>query len=170
MLKEKIQEDLRKALKEKKEVELSVLRMLRAALHNKTIEKRTRLWKEKPELKVEELKKQSELMTDEEVIEVILTEIKKKKEAILEFEKGERTDLVNKEKTELEILQKYLPEQLSEEEIKKLAKKIIKEVEAKDIKDLGKVMSQLMPKLKGRAEGRLVSKIVKELLTLQITN
>jgi len=80
------------------------------------------------------------------------------------FEQGKRSDLVEKEKKEIEILANYLPPQLSQEEIKKLAKEIIEEIGAKDIKDMGKVMSLLMTKTKGQADGNLVSKIVKELL------
>jgi len=163
-LKEKIKNNLAMALKGKKEIEASTLRMLLAAILNKEKEKRYKLSKEKPELKEEELEKGSEL-TDEEVIEVVSSEVKKRKEAILEFEKGERLDLVEKEKKELEILEKYLPEQLSEGEIKKIAKEIIEKVGAQNLKDIGKVMAELMPKVKGRADGATVSKIVKELLT-----
>jgi len=163
-LKIKIQNDLKSALKEKKEIKLSVLRLLISAINNKEIEKRTKTWKERPELLIEELEKESQL-SDNETIEVISSEIKKRKEAILEFEKGEREDLVEKEKKEMEILQKYLPEQLSEEEIRKLAKEAIKKVKATEIKDMGKVMAEIMPKVKGKAEGSVVSKIIKELLT-----
>lgn len=162
-LKEKIENDFKRALKEKRNLEVSVLRLLLSSFLNKKIEKRTKIWKENPELKIEELEKESQLK-EEEIVEVILSEIKKRKEAILEFEKGKREDLVKKESQEIEILKRYLPEQLSEEEIKKLAKEIIEKIGVKEIKDMGKVMSQLMPKLKGRAEGSLVSKIVKELL------
>lgn len=163
-LKSQLQEDLESALKEKREIEISVLRMLKAAIFNKEKEKRYKLTKQKPELTEEELVKDSQL-TDEEVIEVVSSEIKKRKEAILEYEKGKREDLVEKEKKELAILEKYLPEQLSEEEIKKLAKEAIEKTGAKEPKDMGKVMAELMPKVKGKAEGGLVSKIVKELLT-----
>jgi len=163
MLKEEIKQNFKKAFKEKKEIEVSVLRMLSAAILNKEKEKRYKLSKEKPELTEGELEKESQL-TDEEVIEVISSEVKKRKEAIIAFEKGERTDLVEKEKKELDILKKYLPEQLSEEEIKKLAREAIKKVGAKEIKDMGRAMAQLMPKLKGRAQGSEVSNIVKGLL------
>jgi len=178
-VKEKIREDLNSVLKEKKELEVSVLRLLSAAIFNREKEKRYKLSKEKPEFSefaeadvsshasakaaAEELEKESAL-SDEEVLEVISSEIKKRKEAILEFDKGERQDLVGKERKELEILQKYLPKQLSEEEIKKLAKEAIEKTGAKEPKDMGKVMAELMPNIKGRAEGSLVSKIVKELL------
>jgi len=164
MLKEKIEKDFQKVLKERKEIEISTLRMLKAAIFNKEKEKRYKLSKEKPELSGEELEEESQL-TDEEVIEVISSEVKKRKESILEFEKGKRQDLVEKETKEKEILEKYLPEQLSEEEIQKLAKEVIEKIGAKEIKDIGKVMAELMTKVKGKADGSLVSKIVKELLT-----
>jgi len=211
-LKQKIQQDLTTALKEKKELELSVLRMLNAAIINKEKEKRykissqrdkslTELPKEakvkkrvklsspfhpslcsgkvKTELgeedksssspfanariTVEELEKESGLLEDE-VLEIISSEIKKRKEAALLFEKGKRMDLSEKERAEAKILEKYLPEQLSEEEIKKLAREIIEKMGIKEMKDVGKVMAELMPRVKGRTEGGLVSKIIRELL------
>jgi len=152
-LKEKIKLNLNSSLKEKKTLAVSVLRQLLAAILNKEKEKR---FKTKEEKDVQ--------LTDEEVIEVISSEVKKRRESILEFEKGKRQDLVEKEKKELEILEKYLPEQLSEEEIRKLTKEAIEKTDAREIKNMGKVMAELMPKVKGRAEGALVSKIVKELL------
>jgi len=162
-LKEKIEKDFQKTLKERKAIETSTLRMLKAAIFNNEKEKRYKLSKTKPELIEEELEKESQLI-DEEIIEVISSEVKKRKEAILEFEKGQREDLVEKEKKEIEILKKYLPEQLSEEEIKKLAKETIKQIGAKETKDMGKVMAELMPRIKGRADGSLAPKIVKDLL------
>lgn len=165
-LKEKIQEDLKKSLKERKTIEVSTLRMLNAAIFNREKEKRYKLAQEKPDFKEKDLEKKSQL-ADEELIQVIFSEVKKRKEAIEEFEKGKRMDLAEKEKKEMEVLKNYLPEQISEEKIKKIAKEIIKEVGAESLKDLGKVMSKLMPKLKGKADGSLVSKIVKELLSPQ---
>jgi hypothetical protein len=163
MLKAKIQENLKEALKERREIEVSALRMLIFAINNKETEKRTKLWKEKSESSVEDLEKESQL-ADEEIIEVVSSEIKKRKEAVLEFEKGERKDLAEKEKKEIEILGRYLPEQLPEEEIKKLAKEAIDKVGATEQKDTGKVMAELMPQVKGKADGGTVSRIVKELL------
>jgi len=163
-LKGKIKADLNENLKEKKEVEVLTLRQLLAAILNKEKEKRIKLKKEKDEIKEEELEKESHL-TDEEVIEVVSSEIKIRKEAILEFGKGGREDLVEKEKKELEILKKYLPEQLSKDEIKKLVKEAIEKIGASSLKDLGKVMRELMPKVKGKADGSLVSKTAKELLS-----
>ena len=164
MLQEKIRGNLNAALKEKRELETSVLRLVNAAILNKEKEKRYKLSKEKPELKEEELEKESQL-TDEEVIDVISSEIKKRKEAIVLFEKGGRQDLVEKETKEKEILEKYLPEQLSEEEVKKLVNEAIAKTGAKEIKDMGRVMAELMPQIKGKADSSLVSKIVKETLT-----
>jgi len=162
-LKEKIQNELQEAVKNREELKSSVLRLLLSAIFNKEKEKRYKLSKQKPEFKEKDLEKESQLV-NEEVIEVISSEIKKRKESIELFEKGEREDLVEKETKEKEILEKYLPEQLSEEEIKKLAKETIEKIGAKEIKDMGKVMAELMPKVKGRADGGLVSKIAKELL------
>lgn len=163
-LKSKIQEDLKTALKEKREAELSVLRMLLSALNNRETEKRTKIWKQKPNLKPEELGEESQL-TDEEMLESVSNEMKKRKEAIDLYEKGGRPELAEKEKKELEILKQYLPEQMGEEEIRKIAKEAIEKTGAKEGKDMGKVMAELMPKVKGKADASLVSKIVKESLT-----
>ena len=163
-LKEKIQKDLIGAMKGKREVEISVLRLLLNSIFNREKEKRYKIAKENPEKKKDELEKESQL-TDGEINQVIFSEIKKRKESIFEFERGKRMDLVKKEKEEMEILKKYLPEQFSAEEIKKMAKEVIEKIGAKSPKDMGKVMGSLMPKLKGKAEGSSVSKIVKELLS-----
>lgn len=177
-LKEKIKNDLNNALKERKEIELATLRMLNAAIVNKEKEKRNKISKEEKELTEEKLIKKSQLI-DEEIIEVISSEVKKRKEAIIEFKKGGRKDLADKEKKEMEVLVEYLPEQMPEEEVKKLVKEAIDKINAKEIKDirtspsartlnasriLGKVMAELMPKIKGKADASLVSKIVKESL------
>jgi len=156
MLKQRLQKDLNEALKKGDEISRSTLRMLLAAILNREKEKK---YKEKLEGEPE--------LTDQEIIEVIASEAKKRKEAIYEFNRGKREDLVKKEKAEMEVLQRYLPEQLPEEEIRKLVKEAIEEVGVKEIKDMGKVMAVLMPKIKGRADGSEVNKIVKELLTQQ---
>jgi uncharacterized protein YqeY len=162
-LKVKIQDDLELALKGKREINLSALRMLLAAISNKETNKRTEAWKEKPELSAEDLKKESQL-TDEEIFKVISSEIKKRKEAIGLYEKGNRPNLAEKEKKEIEVLQSYLPKQMPEEEIRKMAEEAIKKVGAKETKDMGKVMKELIPQVKDKADNSLVSKIVKELL------
>jgi uncharacterized protein YqeY len=162
-LKKKILEELNKSIKEKKELEVSTLRQLSAAILNREKEKRFKLNKEKPDFSGADLEKESQL-TEEETVEVISSEAKKRKEAILEFGKGKRGDLAEKEKEELEVLQRYLPEQLSEEKIKVIIKEAIEKVGAKDLKDMGKVMAELMPQVKGKADGNLVSKTVRESL------
>lgn len=161
MLREKINEEIKKAMQEKNELLLLVLRGVNATIHNREIEKRTKLSKTEKDIK--KLEEQSKL-SEEEELEAVVSEAKKRKEAIIEFEKGGRQDLVEKEQKELEILKKYLPEQISEEQIKEEAKKVIEEIGAAGPKDTGRVMSVLMPKLKGKAEGGAVSKIVGELL------
>jgi len=162
-LKTKLQEDLRKNLKEGNSLAVSVLRLLIAAILNKEKEKRYKLVKSAG-VKETELAKESEL-TDEEIIAVISSEIKKRKEAIAEYERGKREELAEKEEKEIEVLKKYLPEQLSEEEIKKIIKQAIKKAGAKELKDMARVMAEIMPKVRGRADGSLVSKIVKDSLS-----
>lgn len=163
-LKEKINADLFQAVKQRKEIERSTLRMLKAAILNREKEKRYRIAKAEPAFLEKELVAKSEL-TDEEVIEVIFSEIKKREEAALAFETGKRLELAEKERREAVILRNYLPELVSEEEIRALAEEAIKEIGAKEIKDMGRVMAELVPKLKGRADNTLVSRVVKELLT-----
>ncbi|MBU2563967.1 GatB/YqeY domain-containing protein [Patescibacteria group bacterium] len=145
MLKENITQDIKKAMQEKNALLLSVLRGVIAVVKNREIEKKKEL-------------------DEDEIIQVISSEAKKRKDSIEQFEKGGRQDLVEKEKQELEILQKYLPEQMSEDDIKKEVELAIKESGAVNPSDTGKVMSILMPKLKGKVDGGLVSKIVGELL------
>jgi len=152
-LKEQIQQDLNISLKSKEALTSSVLRMLLASILNKEKEKRYKLKEEK-----------DFFLDDQEITEVIIAEVKKRKEAVSQYQKGKRQDLSDKEAKEADILQKYLPEQLPEEEIKKLVKEAIVKTGAKEIKDTGKVMAVLMPAIKGRAEGGLVSKLVRELL------
>jgi hypothetical protein len=161
MLKEKIREDINLALMGKRELELSVLRLISAAILNKEKEKRYKISKEKPEAKEEVLEKESQLQ-DEEVLEVIVSEAKKRKESIELFEKGGRKDLAEKEAKEKVILEKYLPEQMGEEEIRRLVKEAVGKAGAKEIKDMGKVMVVLSPQIKGKADMSLVSKIVRE--------
>ncbi len=161
-LKEKIREDLTAALKDKKELELSVLRMLSAAISNKETEKRTKIWKTKQDLSQEDLEKESQF-SDEEIFDVISSEIKKRKESIELFERGGRKELVEKENRELNFLKSYLPEQLSEEQVKEIVKAAVLKTGAKEIKDMGRVMAEINPQLKGKADMSLVSKIVKDL-------
>ena len=145
-LKEQIPEDLKNALRNKNALELSVLRMLQAALKNKEIDN-----------KKEELK-------DEDVISVVGAEIKKRRDAVKEYEKVNRPDAADQEKAEIDILMKYMPQQMNEDEIRDIVKSAIEETQAEGMKDIGKVMKVLMPKVKGKADGSIVNKIVRELL------
>ncbi|MDO8577367.1 MAG: GatB/YqeY domain-containing protein [Candidatus Wildermuthbacteria bacterium] len=162
-MKQKLKEDLKRSLLQKNEVSVSTLRMLLAAVGNKEIEKRTKFSKENPNAKEIELQKNSELQ-NEEVQQIIAGEVKKHRESIEMFQKGNRQDLVDKETKELKVLEAYLPEQMGEEEVRKLVKEAIDSTGAKTPQEMGKVMAALMPKIKGKADGALVSKIVKELL------
>jgi uncharacterized protein YqeY len=143
-LKEQIPQDLKNALRNKRTLELSVLRMLQAALINKEIDNR------------------KEELTDEGVISVVGSEIKKRRDAAREFEKVNRPDAADQEKAEIEILMKYMPQQMSEDEIRAAVKNAIDQTQAQSMKDIGKVMKVLMPTVKGKADGQAVNKIVKE--------
>ncbi|KXG78514.1 hypothetical protein AN618_02700 [Fervidicola ferrireducens] len=147
-IKEKLNEDLKKALKEGKKERLSVIRMAKAAIIN------------------EEKDRMHEL-NDDEVIEVISREVKKRKDAKEEYERLGRSDKADELQREIEILQEYLPLQLTEEELEEIVKKTISEIGAKDLKDLGMVMKAVLPQVKGRAEGKAVNAIVKKLLQSQ---
>lgn len=160
-LQEKINGEIKQAMIAKQELLLLVLRGINASIKNKEIEKRTKLSKTEKDLaKLEELSK----LNDEEIIDVISNEAKKRKDSIEEFTKGNRLDLVEKEQKELEILKQYLPEQMSEDAVKDIVKKAIEETGAVGPKDTGKVMAKIMPQVKGKADGTIVSKIVGELL------
>lgn len=143
-----IADNLKSAILEKDSTRISVLRMLIADIHNEEIAK----------------KKRGKL-TDEEIVEVIQRRVKKHKDSIEAFKKGERKDLVKKEEEEMEILMQYLPKQLSKEEVEKIVKEAIIKAKATSMTDMGKVMGQVMPQVKGKADGKMVSGIVKEQLS-----
>lgn len=164
MLKANIQADATESLKQGNQEVVGVLRMALAAIATKEKEKRYKISKENDNLKEEDLIKKSEL-TDDEIISVLSSEIKKRKDAIILYEKGERRELADKEKREIDVLKKYLPEQLSEEELKKIIEDSIKNTGAQTIKDMGEVMADLAPKIKGRVDNAEASKIIKEILT-----
>src|SRR3989338_3412244 len=157
-LKMRLQEYAKHALKSGEQTKRLVLNMLLTSIHNKEIEKRTKLSKEGI---VSDLEKGSEL-TDEEMVLSVFSEVKKRKEAIEIFQKGGREELAVKERDELTILESYMPEQLNENEVRDAVKRSISETGAKDIKEMGKVIGAVMGKIKGKADGQMVSKIVKE--------
>ena len=164
MLKELIQQDFKEAFKNQEKVRLSVLKMLRADLVKKQQDKRYQLKKQNQELEGEELEKQS-ILTEEEILGVITSKIKRSRDSVSSFEQGGRAELAESEKEEIKVLQKYLPEQLSEEEVRNIVKEVIVKVGAESMKDIGRVMAELMPKVKGKTEGDLVIKIVRENLS-----
>lgn len=161
-LKEQLQKELTGSLKAGNQLKRMVLGTLMTAVKNKELAKRGQIGKTTNDTK--ELEEKSRL-TEEEVLEVISSEVKKRKDSVEQFKKGGRHDLANKEKAEMDILLAYLPEQLSEEEIKNEIQKVIEERGGViGSKEMGKVIGAVMAKLKGRADGGLVSKIAKKLL------
>jgi uncharacterized protein YqeY len=144
-LKDSIQEALRGALKRQQKVEVSTLRLLLSEIKNAEIAQ------QKP-------------ADDNKVLDVIAREVKRRRESIEAFKKGNRSDLVAQEEAELAILRSYLPEQMSRAEIMAAARQAVDAVGAKGPNDKGRVMAQLMPQLKGKADGKEVSEIVSELL------
>lgn len=146
----KIMSDMTKAMKAGNPELLSALRFLVSELRKLEIDKYP------PSVGGE--------LTDEDVIGVLQRSVKQHKESIEMFEKGNRPDLVEKEKKELDIIGVYLPEQMGEDEIKTIVKKAVADTGAKTMADIGKVMGVVMPQVKGKADGGMVSKIAKDLL------
>jgi len=142
-LKNQIQDDLKSSMKSGNEIRRGVLRMLGAEIKNSEIVKKGAL-------------------DDKEILEVILRSAKKRRDSIEQYKKGGRNDLAEREEKELEILEKYLPEQMNEEEVRKMVQETIKEAGAVGASEFGKVMGVVMGKLKGKADGNLVGRIVKE--------
>jgi len=158
-LKERINEKLKDALKSGDTAVINTLRFLNSVIKNKELEKRTKLSKEgRP---TEELEKLSEL-SDDETISVVLSEIKKRKESIVQYEKGGRKDLAEKETKELEIIKKYAPEEMGENELRAVVKKKISEIGEVAAKEFGKIMGSVMAEVRGRAGGDAVKKIIEE--------
>ena len=156
MLKQQIQKSTTEALKAGDHFLVGTLRMLLASITTKEKEKK---YKEKIEGEAQ--------LTDEQILDIISSEIKKRKDAIALYQQGNRPELAEREQKEIDILIKYLPAQLSADALKKLVAESITSTGAKEMRDIGKVMSDLNPKIKGKADGGEVSKIVKELLTIK---
>jgi uncharacterized protein YqeY len=161
MLKQQLQKDQNESLKSGNQLKRLVLGMVVTAVKNRELAKRTQLSKTTSD--TGELEKRSQL-TDEEIIEVIAGEVKKRKESVEQFRAGGREELAQKEKSEMDILLAYLPEQMPENKIRAEVQKTFSELGASGAKDMGKVIGVVMAKLKGRADGGLVSKIAKKLL------
>lgn len=144
-LMEQLTADMKEAMKQGEKERLSVIRLVRGAVRQAEIDGKKTL-------------------TDDEVVSVINKEVKMRRDSIEEFERGNRPDLVAKAQEEIAILMPYLPEQLSEDAVKTLAEAAVAEVGAQTVKDMGKVMGVLMPRVQGRTNGKLVQEIVRSLL------
>ncbi|MBC3889148.1 GatB/YqeY domain-containing protein [Acetobacterium paludosum] len=144
-LKDQLQADLKTAMKEKDKVRKSTITMIRAAI----------LQVEKDE-KVE--------LTDEQILEIIAKQLKQRRDSLTEFEKAKRDDLIQQAHEEIKVITSYLPTQLTIDEIRVIVNETIQETGAIDAKDMGKIMGALMPKIKGRADGKLVNQVVRESL------
>ncbi len=143
---ERINNDVKQAMKNKEKDKLSVIRMIKASLQNEAL-------------------KIGHELTDEEELTVLTRELKQRKDSLREFEKAGREDLVEKIHTELKYVELYMPEQLSEEEVAEIVKQAISETGASSKAEMGKVMAVVMPKVKGKADGSLVNKLVQQHLS-----
>jgi uncharacterized protein YqeY len=145
-LKTRLGEDFKQALRSGDKLRVSVVRLLMALIKNREVEKRGPL-------------------TDAELLQAIVASCKQRQEAIEQYKRGGRQDLVDKESAELEILQSYLPKPLTSEELQAMVLEAIGEVQATSLKEMGKVMGVLMPKVTGRADGKMVNTLVREALS-----
>jgi len=145
-LEEKLLEEMKQAMKTNNKIRLSTIRMIRSSSKNKEIELRRKL-------------------EDEDIFKVIQGMVRKGEESIEQFQAGGRNDLVEKEKMEIEILKSFLPQPISQEEIIKIIDETIQETQSSSLKDLGKVMKAVMPRLGGKADGKVINQLVKERLS-----
>jgi uncharacterized protein YqeY len=145
-LEERLVEEMKQAMKSNDKLRLSTIRMIRSGLKNKEIELRKKL-------------------EDEEIVRVIQVMVRKGEESVEQFQAGGRADLVEKEKREIEILKSFLPQPLGQEEVLKIIDQSIQETQASSLKDIGKVMKSVMPKIGGKADGKLINQLVKERLS-----
>lgn len=147
MLKEKLMEDLKEAMRSKNEIKKNTVQMVRAAI-----------------LQIE--KDKGIQVEDDRILEIIAKEVKSKRDALKDFEKAERQDLIDQTNQEIEVLQQYLPKQLSREEIKVELEKIIVEVGATSIKDMGAIMKEAKAKMGASADGKTINEVAKEIMGL----
>ena len=142
-LKEKLQEDLKSSMKNKDTIKKSVVTLIRAAIKQHEVDNRVEL-------------------AYDAIIDIISKQLKQRKDSLAEFEKANRDDLVEETKSEIQVLEGYLPQQLSEEELEKIVIETIAEVGATSMKDMGKIMATIKPKTAGRADGRKINELVKK--------
>lgn len=145
-LNERLNDDMKQAMKNQDKFKLSVIRMIRSAIKNVEID-------------------QKKTLDDSEVLEILNREMKQRKDSLQEFEKAGRDDLAETVKKEIEVIAVYMPQQLTEEEIKVIVQQTIQETGASSKADMGKLMGALMPKVKGRADGKIVNQLVQQLLS-----
>jgi hypothetical protein len=145
-LEERLLEEMKQAMKSNEKLRLSTIRMIRSSMKNKEIELRKKL-------------------EDEDIVKVIQVMVRKGEESVEQFQAGKRVDLVEKETKEIEILKSFLPQPLSQEEILKIIDQSIQETQAASLKDIGKVMKSVMPRIGGKADGKLINQLVKERLS-----
>ena len=142
-LKQKLQEDLKTSMKNKDTLRKSVITLIRSSIKQVEVDKRIEL-------------------NDDDVIDIISKQLKQRDDSLEQFLDAGSEDLVEETRSEIEVLKEYLPQQLSEEELNEIVKQTISEVGATSMKDMGKIMSVIKPKTKGRADGKLINKLVKE--------
>jgi uncharacterized protein len=147
-LKKKMDQEMILAAKAKNKIRLSALRMLKSGLHNREID----------------LKRE---LNEAEFLQLLSAMVKQRKDSIEQFKKGGRTDLVEKEETELKVIQEFMPTPMSETELDAMIAEAIRETGAASVRDMGKVMATLMPKVAGKADGKMVGEKVKALLSVQ---
>lgn len=145
LIKDVLTEDMKTAMKNKEKLRLAVIRMVRSNIRNIEID-------DKKEL------------TDDDVLTVLMKEVKMRKDSIEEFKKADRTDLIEQTEQEIEVLQKYLPEPLTDEDLCKMVEQVIADVGATTVKDMGKVMEAVKSEAKGRADGKRISQMVRKSL------
>jgi uncharacterized protein len=143
---DRLNDDMKQAMKNKEKEKLTTIRMVKSALQN------------------EGIKLQQQSLSEQDELTVLTRELKQRKDSLLEFEKAGREDLVDKIKGEIAVLEVYLPQQLSEEELTAIIKQVIADTGAASKADMGKVMGAVIPKVKGKADGSLVNKLVSQLL------
>jgi len=146
MLMDQIDAHMKSSMKEKNTIKLNTLRMVKAAIKNKMIEKKT------------------DSIDDSLVLDIIQKQVKQRKDSVEQFKKGNRNDLVEQETQELLILESYLPKQLSDDELKSIVQKTIEATGAKSKADMGRIMKEAMAQAKGRADGKRLSQMVSSLL------
>ncbi|MBP7908164.1 MAG: GatB/YqeY domain-containing protein [Proteocatella sp.] len=144
-LKERLMEDMKVSMRNKETLKKSVITMIRASVKQKEVDDRVDL-------------------NDDDVIELIAKQLKQRKDALVEFEKAERDDLIAQTKAEIEILASYLPQQLTDEELEAVVRDAVAEVNAQSVKDMGKIMGKVMAVAKGRVDGKRINEMVKKVL------